>query len=383
MPTTFAKATYNQIIDDVTFDINDERVHLIPPEQMQLWIIKAQQQICKLVIVRDTSELRLIEDQIDYEFADSTVLTGAGTISTTGTALTGVSTDFDDQIIVGSRLTAQSQDRTVTVARPNGTGTITASGTAVTGVDTLFTTELAVNEQITVNGETHIITAIADNTNMTLDDAPDSPFSAATFSRDNRLTIDSAFSPDLSAESYTRQPDPSEIPTDVKEIYHIDRLEGSFRREIVMKSQSYLLDLRVADRVATYTGEQTPLVAAVWSARLNDLNRHRKLMVYDAPDVSKTVELYYFVGINPRSHTSDALTANIILSEEFEPAIQAWVKMKAYEHFAGREGAVKLRSVIAKPSLVMAQAAQQEFAGHIQDSRNDQPGRQQIDMEYA
>ncbi len=383
MPTTFAKPTYNSIIDDVLQDTNDERLRLLTPEQIQVWIIKAQQRICQLVPCRDQRELRLIQDQVDYEFADSTGLSGTGTISTTGTAVTGVSTDFDDEIIVGSQITAQSQNRSVTVARPDGTGTVTVSGTAVTGVGTLFTTELAANEQITVNGAQLTIASITDNLNLVLTATPDDGFSAATFSRDNHLTIDSAFSPDLSGASYTREPDPREVPTDAKQIYRIDRLEGSFRREVIMKSLNYLLALRIADRVATYTGEQTPLIAAVWTDRVGTLNRYRRLTVYDVPDTDKTVTLYYFLGINPRSHTSDALTANILLAEEFEPSIQAYVKMKMYEWLAGSEGAVKLRGAISKPSLVLAERERRNFTDLIQGNRDDQPPREQIDILYS
>lgn len=50
------------------------------------------------------------------------------------------------------------------------TGTIDpAASTTVTGVSTLFTTELVIGDRITVTGETRTVTAIASNTSLTID----------------------------------------------------------------------------------------------------------------------------------------------------------------------------------------------------------------------
>jgi hypothetical protein len=49
-----------------------------------------------------------------------------------------------------------------------GTGTVTCSGTAVTGVGTLFTTELGVGQYIKVSGQTRIVSAITSATALTV-----------------------------------------------------------------------------------------------------------------------------------------------------------------------------------------------------------------------
>ncbi|MFC1703058.1 hypothetical protein ACFLZO_01190, partial [Patescibacteria group bacterium] len=62
------------------------------------------------------------------------------------------------------------------------TGTVSSSGTTVTGVGTSFLSELRVGDSIIADGQTRVITAISD---------------------DDTLTIDTVFSPDLSADTFT------------------------------------------------------------------------------------------------------------------------------------------------------------------------------------
>lgn len=134
---------------------------------------------------------------------------GTGALSTSGTrTVTGTGTSFTTQIQVGTTITAASgQTRTVTAIASNtsltvdipfspnlsgasftyaawsGTGTLTTSGTTtVTGSGTSFTTQLQVRSTITAAGQTRKVTAIASNTS---------------------LTVDTAFSPNLSGASFT------------------------------------------------------------------------------------------------------------------------------------------------------------------------------------
>jgi hypothetical protein len=65
-------------------------------------------------------------------------------------------------------------------ALADGTGTISSVGTAVTGVGTAFTTEFAVGDSIIVSSALIEITAIADNTHMTIEFAPSSDWPALT-----------------------------------------------------------------------------------------------------------------------------------------------------------------------------------------------------------
>lgn len=65
--------------------------------------------------------------------------------------------------------------------RSTGTGTITSSGTAVTGSGTVFTTELTTNDYIEVSGIRRKIQSITDNTNLVLETAFPSDISTPSF----------------------------------------------------------------------------------------------------------------------------------------------------------------------------------------------------------
>ncbi|MBI3804504.1 MAG: fibronectin type III domain-containing protein [Nitrospirae bacterium] len=135
--------------------------------------------------------------------------TGTGTLSTSGTnTVTGTGTSFTTQLQVGTTITtASGQTRTVTAISSNtsltvdtpfspnlsgttfsyaawsGTGTLTTSGTTtVTGTGTSFQTQLQVGSTITAAGQTRTVMTIASNTS---------------------LTVDTAFSPNLSGAAFT------------------------------------------------------------------------------------------------------------------------------------------------------------------------------------
>lgn len=64
-----------------------------------------------------------------------------------------------------------------------GAGTVSTSGTAVTGSGTAFLTLFALNDYIRSGANTFKITAIADNTHLTLEAAPAVDWSAAAYFR--------------------------------------------------------------------------------------------------------------------------------------------------------------------------------------------------------
>jgi hypothetical protein len=76
-----------------------------------------------------------------------------------------------------------------------GTGTITSSGTTVTGSGTaVFQSQLQIGDRITVSGQTRTVNAITSNTALTVDSAfaPDiTPATAFTFARTALLTMNS------------------------------------------------------------------------------------------------------------------------------------------------------------------------------------------------
>jgi hypothetical protein len=72
----------------------------------------------------------------------------------------------------------QLVDQTANVTGP---GTVSSSGTAVIGTSTTFLTTFTVGGYIQAAGQTMLITAITDNTHLTIEAAPTSPWSTATY----------------------------------------------------------------------------------------------------------------------------------------------------------------------------------------------------------
>ncbi|MDD4873663.1 MAG: hypothetical protein PHE15_01635, partial [Dehalococcoidales bacterium] len=72
-------------------------------------------------------------------------------------------------------------DKTISNTSRTGTGTISSSGTSVTGAGTLFTTELCPNDTIVSNSQTKTVVSVTDNTHMVVDSAFTSSLSGKTF----------------------------------------------------------------------------------------------------------------------------------------------------------------------------------------------------------
>lgn len=125
---------------------------------------------------------------------------GAGTISSSGTVVTGSSTAFTSTFNAGGGMVVLSSQ----------SGTISSSGTAVTGSGTSFTTAAPVGTYLTDGTYCRKVTAVTSNTALTIDAAFPTGFSAASWSTaqakiirfivsDTVLVVDSAFTADLSA----------------------------------------------------------------------------------------------------------------------------------------------------------------------------------------
>jgi hypothetical protein len=51
----------------------------------------------------------------------------------------------------------------------------------------------------------------------------------------------------------------------------------------------------------------------------------------------KTITLYGFIQVNPRTFASVALTENIPLTQEYEPAIKEYAKYRIYKKMKDRQ----------------------------------------------
>lgn len=85
----------------------------------------------------------------------------------------------------------------------SGTGTLASSGTTVTGTSTDFANELIAGDGIIVSGERYIVTAIASGTSLTIDRTPDTAFSSSSFTiatMSNVVAANSFTGPDISVD---------------------------------------------------------------------------------------------------------------------------------------------------------------------------------------
>lgn len=98
-----------------------------------------------------------------------------------------------------------------------GTGTISSSGTTVTGVGTSFTTELSVGDIIIADGQRLVVIAIASNTSLTTKTAASPAWSADNFTYINTTT--STQNPDITT---SRNEANAPVPTaDTDGVYYV------------------------------------------------------------------------------------------------------------------------------------------------------------------
>lgn len=332
MATVYGFPTYSNLFNDVMDEINEpDRASAITPELVQKWVLDACQKISNNVLVMEKRVLRLVKDQADYYFSDTdTPVTGTGTINCVDDDVTGVTTA--------------------------GTGTISTSGATVTGTGTAFKTELALGKAIIVGSEVVEVSEVNSDTECIIQEAFDDDLSGSSFTISStkftrevtvgssiisdsvtrvvasitnpyQLVVSVPYTSDQSAQAFTVDTAVSEIPTKFYNIYYIDRLESDLHREVLVKDLDWLLGLQRRDlSFNDYTNWYTPYVAAQGRDATG-----RFLRFYPDPDANKDVTIHGYVRINPRNYSSTALSANIPLGVEFEPAIREYVKFKVYE----------------------------------------------------
>lgn len=332
MSTTYARSTYQSIVDDVLDEINEkDKVTELAFESIKKFILDACVKIANLVAVKEQKQLVLIDGQEDYEFSDSTTPTGTGTVNCTANAVVGVTSA--------------------------GTGTITTVGTAVTGVGTSFISQLVVGKGIIVSSEVHTVLSIQSDTACTLEDAFATDITTAssftisstkftyelstgstitvggqsqvidTVTDSYNATVVAPFSPNLTGQTFTIDNVVTEIPTRFDRLYYIDRLEGGYRREVEIVPLEKLLNIRKKDGTwNAYTNFDIPFVAAIW----RHANGRKYLKFYPISTTTKEITLYSYVKINPSTYSADISTSSIPLYEDYEPMIREYVKGKIY-----------------------------------------------------
>lgn len=180
-----------------------------------------------------------------------------------------------------------------------GTGTISGAGTAMVGVGTTFLTEVVRGSKIKVGTDVRTVLTVTDNTN---------------------LVVDSAFTNPLVGSAFTYTQKATEISPEMRKIVYIDRLEGSFNRNVRIEDIAYLLELRKLDATRPYTNFDKPYVVSPYK----NLGR-RMLKLYPPADVDKTITLHGRLEVKPRLHAADVMTDTITLTEEYESVIRYYL----------------------------------------------------------
>lgn len=329
MPTTYNYSAYNDVINDVLDELNDiDITNSITREAFQQYILQACQKISIRIRVRQQMELRLLAGKTVYEFSDTTrPVTGTGQVNT-----------FSNKTITGK-----------TIA---GTGTISTSGSDVTGVGTLFLSELSIGQMIVVGSEKKMVSNITSNLLCTIDGSFDADLSGSAFSYSTtkftkeinegstlvinsvscvvdsitdgyNLTLVEPFASTLSNQAFTIDTAVYEIPSKFHEITQFERIEDSIPRCVKIVNYETLLHQSKMDAgVGLYSGYDIPSLAAMW----RDASGRNYLRIYPSITSDKQMTIYGYVQINPRFYMNDALTANIPLSQEYEPLIRSYVK---------------------------------------------------------
>jgi hypothetical protein len=197
--TSYSVPTYKEIIESAYADFGVSSANKIPFNMLRMWINRAQEYLCNRMAIPGRRDLRLIQAQEFYSFADTTNYDGAGTVSSVGTAVTGVSTTFLNTFVPGSSIIAI--------------------------------------------GAIRKIASVTSDTALVLETAFDSDLAAGTTYKVNGLA--------------------TEITSEVNDIYYIDRIESNYRRKVMVKNMQFLLDLRRRDGVGIYSSYDTPYVAAL------------------------------------------------------------------------------------------------------------------------
>jgi len=196
---TYARSSYEDIINDAIFDTGDnERLYPLPKEELKRWVLLGEKDICEKLPVTDKMELRLIAGRDEYYFADSVGIVG--------------------------------------------TGTITATGTAIVGTGTIALTELVIGSNISVGGQTRRVTSVTDNTHF---------------------TIETIFTLVVTNQVFHIASRSTEIPNEVHQIYFADHIQNARYFRIKVRDIDYILRERAkCATIPTTLNGHTPDVLA-------------------------------------------------------------------------------------------------------------------------
>ena len=336
MATVQPKSTYNQIIDDIVFEVNDPRLSALAPRAIQGWILDAERKICELFNVKEYYRLGLNEDVTEYPFQDRPRIT-AGTTATpmvmTAAAhglsdgdrinvrdvlglttangywqVDNVATNTFELFFYADISTADAGATTVTVTTVEDHGFSTSDSIVIAGVVGMTD----------ING-THTIT-VTETNEFTIPVVTTQTYTSGGICTKNSVGTGTY----TSGGKFWRD---DEIPTMFKDFDPIERVVSGYRPATKMVEYDYLVR---AKRGALYEWRAFSDLGHGLAAIFVD-SGVRTLQFYPAPSTDHNANMYGYIKIDPRQYYTDALTDYLTLPQTFDEAIIFWVKMKVFE----------------------------------------------------
>lgn len=131
----------------------------------------------------------------------------------------------------------------------------------------------------------------------------------------------------------------SDIPTLIGDIYAVKRSTSGYYMDAQIVDMTYLLNAQHNDSLYTkiFSDIDSPTMCA-----MDYVDGTRTLVFYQAPiSTNSLVEIYGYKKVIPGNRMSDAITAQIDLSSDYNDAIRHYVSWKAYDWAHMKELAIE------------------------------------------
>lgn len=334
--STYDKSTYEQLIDDIRSDINENAdLSRKSDESFQVDILRAEQLICDKYDITEEYELRLAQDVDEYSFRDRSPIEGVTNAS---------------PISVRSKLTHGLSDKDIITVRgvqgndaANGAFRIGLTDTfnftlkefaRITGVSNVGTTVTATTEKahgwttgytVTIDGSaayidgTFVITVTGVKNFTFTHTIPSGTYNGLGVAFRNS-TGSGAY---LSGGRFWKE---NEIPSHLGRFDYGEGLLNGIPHRVDFVENSEIVDAEGWDWSDYVFGTFAPSQAAHGRK-----NGRRYLRFFPMPSAIESIRLYGILKITPTLYYADALGSEIHLDAEWNEAIKSYVKSNAYK----------------------------------------------------
>ncbi len=342
MPT-YDKPTYQQLIDEVVGEVNeDAAIARKPFESFQSDILNAEQKIADEYDIKEEYELRLTDGVDEYFFQDRPAIvnaTNASPISIEANSPHGLS---DKGIILIRNV--QGNDAANGTFRIGYTDTLNFTlkefarivGVTVSGTTVTATTEknhgwstadsILIDTSSAYIDGTFSITVTGLKTFTFTHTVPDGTYNGLGIASKNTTGTGNY----TSGGRFWKE---NELPT------HLGRFDYGEVNVQGFRGTSDVVDNRSLSGDESWDSFFNPTYPAQMTFGTKNGRRYLRFSV--TPTQSQTIRLFGFLKISPHLYYDDPLSATIHLDAEFSEAIKYFVKSKAYGFLKDRKNSVE------------------------------------------